>query len=877
MFSLTLFGGVRLDGPSGPVTGHASQRRQLALLALLATAGPQGRSREKLQTLLSPESPTDSARHSLANAVYRLRTTLGEDCIQGEGEILRLNPAVVGADVTALEAHLDRSELEEAVELYRGPFMDGFHLKGSREFEDWRSIEARRLGQRFEEVLEKLAARAEGEGEWRKAAGLWERLSRHDPFNTRFALGRMQALAKAGDLGNAIYVGEGHARILEEELGAESPPDLMALLEGLRTGGWSARGKEEGRAPAPSPAAAVAEVNLGVAPGSGELAEPEVRREGVPEEVPAAVATIPVAAGGAEASRRRARRLGALAAAGVIVVALGAAWLWGFRDPGAPLPGPDVREPVVVLPFEVQGSGPELAHVGVQAAHRIAAAIEGANLGRAVDYRPEGGGQAYSERWGRRVVRETGAGTLVRGVMAQRGGEVEMQAKVVRASDLGTVWTLGPELGSVGDPTPVLDALLGRVQGAMGMYLSPMTEGWTAVGLFEPPPSLEVFRMAGRGLELFGRSRYDEAAPLLREAFARDTTWLPAALWLGVTYSNLSRWHERDSVWAFLEARRERLYPGDALRADMVRAWGLGSPEEGVRSAQDLFSVQPIEAYNVMLALVRARRGTEALTYYTHRDTVIFQHRTWQAWDAVAARAYHMLGRFEEELALARAGKGREPRYYLHWEREVRALGALGRVPEIEGLITESHGLEIQGAPVRLMSAAALELSLHGWPEEARAYAERAVEGALQWPDSLRPAAAAWNLHMDMLRILGRQAEVVAIYDEQSKRPGAGELHYRILGMRDRILLGDTVGALALVDSARTQPISAFVGSGWPKAAPLYHGAHILSLLGRGDEAVAMLREAMNNGCRLGADEPLQWYWAPIKDHPPFQELVKVR
>jgi DNA-binding SARP family transcriptional activator/TolB-like protein len=846
LFSLTLFGGVRLGGPSGSVEGYASQRRQLALLALLTTAGSQGRSREKLQTLLSPESPTDAARHSLANAIYRLRTTLGEDCIQGEGELLRLNPAVVRADVTAFEAHLDRSELEEAVELYRGPFMDGFHLKGSSEFEDWRSAEARRLGQRFEEALEKLAVRAQGEGEWRRAAGHWERLSRHDPFNTRFALGRMQALAKAGDPGNAIYVGEEHSRLLRDELDAEASPELTAHLEGLRAGEWSARGNEGGRARAP-------------------------------EEVPAALAKIPVAAERAEMGPRRARRLGALAAAGVIVVALGAAWLWGFRDSGTPLPGSDVREPVVVLPFEVQGSDPELAHVGVQAAHRIAAAIEGANLGRVVDYRPEGGGQAYSERWGRRVVRETGAGTLVRGVIAQRGGEVEMQARVVRASDLSTVWTLGPERGSVGDPTPVLDALLDRVLGAVGLYLSPMTEGWTAVGLFEPPPSLEVFRMAGRGWELFGRARYDEAAPLLREAFARDTTWLPAALWLGTTYSNLNRWHERDSVWAFLEARRERLYPGDALRADMLRAWGLGSPEEGVRAARNLFSAQPIEAYNVMLALVRARRGTEALDYYSHRDTVILQHRTWQAWDAVAARAYHMLGRFEEELALARAGKGREPRYYLHWEREVRALGALGRVPEIEELITESHGLEIQGAPVRLMSAAAQELSLHGWPEEARAYAERAVEGALHWPDSLRPTAAARNLHMDMLRILGRQAEVVAIYDEQSRRLEAGGLHYRILAMRDRILLGDTVGALALVDSARTQPISAFVGSGWPRAAPLYHGAHILSLLGRGDEAVALLREAMNNGWRLGADEPLQWYWAPIKDHPPFQELVKVR
>jgi hypothetical protein len=83
---------------------------------------------------------------------------------------------------------------------------------------------------------------------------------------------------------------------------------------------------------------------------------------------------------------------------------------------------------------------------------------------------------------------------------------------------------------------------------------------------------------------------------------------------------------------------------------------------------------------------------------------------------------------------------------------------------------------------------------------------------------------------------------------------------------------------LALVDSARTQPLEALAGAGWTrKGQPLYYGAHILSLLGRGDEAVAMLREALNNGQRLGPDEPLQWYWAPIKDHPGFQELVRIR
>jgi hypothetical protein len=174
------------------------------------------------------------------------------------------------------------------------------------------------------------------------------------------------------------------------------------------------------------------------------------------------------------------------------------------------------------------------------------------------------------------------------------------------------------------------------------------------------------------------------------------------------------------------------------------------------------------------------------------------------------------------------------------------------------------------------MNTAATELSLHGRTEEARGYAERTLAGLDQWPDSIQATSSVKDIRRNALSILRRDEEVVRIYEEQSRAASPGGLQYRILGMRHRILMGDTVGALALVDSARTQPLTVFVG--WTrKGTPLYYGAHILSLLGSRDEAVALLREALNNGQRLGSDEPLQWYWAPIKDYPPFQELVKLK
>lgn len=98
----------------------------------------------------------------------------------------------------------------------------------------------------------------------------------------------------------------------------------------------------------------------------------------------------------------------------------------------------------------------------------------------------------------------------------------------------------------------------------------------------------------------------------------------------------------------------------------------------------------------------------------------------------------------------------------------------------------------------------------------------------------------------------------------------------RVAVMRVRILMGDTVGAAALVDSVSGQPLEAFprVAS---RGTPPYPAAQVLSLLGRKAGAVATLQEALNNGQRPAPDEALSWCWAPPPEYPPFQEIVKIR
>lgn len=116
---LLTLGGLSLVDAAGSVV--IPQRRRRALLALLTSWRDQGVPRD----LLSPESNTESARHSLHQLLYYLRQRVGEGLILGT-DSLRLNALAVSVDRTDFETALARGDRTHAVELHRGPFLDGW-------------------------------------------------------------------------------------------------------------------------------------------------------------------------------------------------------------------------------------------------------------------------------------------------------------------------------------------------------------------------------------------------------------------------------------------------------------------------------------------------------------------------------------------------------------------------------------------------------------------------------------------------------------------------------------------------------------------------------------------------------------------------------
>jgi DNA-binding SARP family transcriptional activator len=187
VISLQLFGGAVVETVQGSVSGRCAQRHQIGLLALLATAPRHTLSRDKLIGLLWPDSDTKHARNLLNVSVYTIRKALGEEALQSVGDRIQLADARWCVDVREFETALAARELERAVSLYRGPFLDGFFLADAPEFNRWQEGERDQLARRWAGALQALAASAEAESDPAKAAEWWRRLRLVDPASVRRA------------------------------------------------------------------------------------------------------------------------------------------------------------------------------------------------------------------------------------------------------------------------------------------------------------------------------------------------------------------------------------------------------------------------------------------------------------------------------------------------------------------------------------------------------------------------------------------------------------------------------------------------------------------------------------------------------------------
>lgn len=260
-----LLGGFEVLADGRPLSGFESQKVR-ALLAYLAMPRGTAHSREHLAALFWPEHEPNSARSSLRQALYNLRSTLApsppdpgwQPIVASHQTVTFDREAGVWVDAEAFDDALRRglgergaapTVLAQAVELYRGDFLSGSPVRGSAEFEDWVEKQQERLREGAVQALRALIAHHRDRGAYRLAIQYAQRLLGIDPLAEEAHRQLMSLYGLSGRRGRALSQYEDLRHLLDRELGVEPAEETQALYRSIlnEEQGAGERGEERER------------------------------------------------------------------------------------------------------------------------------------------------------------------------------------------------------------------------------------------------------------------------------------------------------------------------------------------------------------------------------------------------------------------------------------------------------------------------------------------------------------------------------------------------------------------------------------------------------------------------------------------------------
>ena len=562
MLLLRLLGGLSLSGDQtasgdpATLTGPATQRHRLALLALLASSGGRPQSRDKLVAWLWPERDVEHARNLLNQGVYALRRAMGDAAIVSTHDELRLDPAAAACDVVAFEDAIAAGELERAVGLYGGSFLDGFHLPSASEFEHWADGERHRLRRSYARSLESLAEAAEVLGDWSAAVERWRSLAAEEPYNARVTLRLMRALDAAGDRAGALQQARVHTLLLEQEFETRPDPDIVELAEALRT--EPANGHTRKLAVRPPETASEKKATDGF-DSTGQPAP-------APDADPSLDTMDPHTRPAARARGLPARRLfvafGILIGLGVLF-----GWIWTRRGDMA---GQTALRRIAVLPFENHGR-PDQAYFADGITDEIRGKLATV-AGLQVSARTSSAQYRQTTKSPQEVGRELGVDYLLTGTVRwdQEGSwsRVRVSPELIKAATGSTYWQQS-FAAPLTDIFHVQADIAERVTRGLGLAL--------AIGdrrHMEERPTGDL-----GAYDLYLRGRYawhqrtaaglDQARRLLERAIELDPAFAPAHAALADVYTVLPLWSNLPPEQTYPRAKAAALA---ALKLDSTLA-----------------------------------------------------------------------------------------------------------------------------------------------------------------------------------------------------------------------------------------------------------------------------------------------------------------
>ena len=195
---------------------------------------PQARA--SLAAFFWPETSQQAATTSLRVELSKLKAYCGDLVDIGRETVSVAKQARVAVDATELQRASAAGQYQLVVHLYRGPFLRGFDVAGSAEFDSWRGWQQERFQRLVLESLHSLTADALLRNRFDEALTSTRRWLEIFAYDERAHQYTMMSLARSGRRADALAEYESCRSLLHKEMGIKPTESTRALCEAIRKG-----------------------------------------------------------------------------------------------------------------------------------------------------------------------------------------------------------------------------------------------------------------------------------------------------------------------------------------------------------------------------------------------------------------------------------------------------------------------------------------------------------------------------------------------------------------------------------------------------------------------------------------------------------------
>ncbi len=234
---IDLFGGlaIRVDGQRAP---DLATRKAEALLIYLA-CHPQPHQRETLAELFWDDLAPDRAAGNLRLILNQLRQHFAPflDVTRQTIALRGDTPCLVDAQTferTLAGEPQDMQTIAGALELYRGDFLQGFHVRDARGFSEWQAAQAEQWRRLALDWMQRLVDRYIAHSRYVEARTWALRLLKLDSLDEAAHRLLMLLYVRSGQRHAAARQYQACRQLLQEELGLDPEPATEALYQRIR-------------------------------------------------------------------------------------------------------------------------------------------------------------------------------------------------------------------------------------------------------------------------------------------------------------------------------------------------------------------------------------------------------------------------------------------------------------------------------------------------------------------------------------------------------------------------------------------------------------------------------------------------------------------